>query len=925
MMERIGQQLGNYRLIRLLGSGGSADVYLGEHVHLGTQAAIKVLHSGSMIHNMQESFIKEARIIAPLTHPNIVRLLEFGFAGQTPYLVMDYAPGGSLRQKYPRDGTLPNPREMLNYTRQVASALQYAHDESIIHRDVKPENMLFGRDGRVLLSDFGIARAQSAHTLTGTGMIGTPDYIAPEQLEKNKPHLASDQYALGIVVYEWLAGRVPFQGSTVMEVAFQHLSATPPPLREFVRDVPDDVEKVIFKTLAKDPGQRYHSVTDFAEALEKAMHADYAWFTSQRAAPMSRSSETGHLTTLTVSELLPAQTNPTLELPSQPETSAYSPTIMNPFQPPTISPWEWSQQQQDGWNTQGPAQTQNPWLQQSGQQGWSEQTGQSAWSPPTQPLSPWEQPWVMPPPKPPSPWWRRLALALRRRFVRRHAASRTSPDKAAITPYVPPVEKFDIDQIENKKNFSWSRSTYPDVLSLPPGEEAIASSRVEQPEEILDASTPTLDSDATDVRQHVRELMISQQAQKLLEEQNLLDNRQAGTPQLASLHVQTPIEEPEVVDATQTAFAPALPGNDISYESLVAPAEQTRAFTHLSSRVKADFFISYTKVDSLYAHQVAHYLRQAGYSVHLPPVDFREGFIFRNEMRKAFGRGRQMITILSPAYFDALKSRSGGWGSFKRAAKEQAGTFFPLVVSTHEEMRQNLFGLGNYVDLVDVSPESLHALLLAYVTSSSVEPLLAPLVMQATPAPLIPTPPPAPPVAPTFQQQEHTGELTVFFSYSHKDEKLRKQLEKHLSGLRQKHAINGWHYGKINPGSDWKTEIDTHLGQANIVLLLVSADFINSEYAYKEEMLRAMERHEAGTARVIPIIMRAVHWQHQPFSKLQVLPEGAKAVMSWKDQDEAFMNVAMGIERIVNDLLTRQVVGDMATVEQRMPPPGDIP
>src|SRR5947209_13633706 len=155
MADRVGQQLGNYRLLRLLGEGGFAEVYLGEHIHLGTQAAIKVLHT-QLTSDDVEKFRIEARNIAHLMHPHIVRVLEFGVEGKIPFLVMDYASNGTLRQRHPR-GTPLTLASIISYVKQIADALQYAHDEKLIHRDIKPENMLLGRRNEVLLSDFGIA------------------------------------------------------------------------------------------------------------------------------------------------------------------------------------------------------------------------------------------------------------------------------------------------------------------------------------------------------------------------------------------------------------------------------------------------------------------------------------------------------------------------------------------------------------------------------------------------------------------------------------------------------------------------------------------------------------------------------------------------------------------------------------------------
>ena len=211
---RIGQQLGNYRLHSLLGEGGFAQVYLGEHVYLKTQAAIKLLHMKLAAPDDLDSFLKEAQTVARLVHPHIVRVLEFGLDGQTPFLVMDYATGGTLRQRHHR-GTLLPLSTVVSYVKQVTDALQYAHDKKFIHRDIKPENMLIGERDAVLLSDFGIALiAQSTRYQSTQDVVGTVAYMSPEQIQ-GKPRPASDQYSLGIVVYEWLTGDRPFHGSFI--------------------------------------------------------------------------------------------------------------------------------------------------------------------------------------------------------------------------------------------------------------------------------------------------------------------------------------------------------------------------------------------------------------------------------------------------------------------------------------------------------------------------------------------------------------------------------------------------------------------------------------------------------------------------------------------------------------------------------------
>ena len=267
MNDLLGQQLGNYRLMRILGQGGFADVYLGEHIYLRTQAALKVLQMRVSGEDM-DGFLNEARTVASLKHPHIVRVLDFGVERNIPYLVMEYAPLGTLRQHYPKGTRLPL-IAIVSYVKQVASALQYAHERRLVHRDVKPENILLESDSTLLLSDFGIALvAQSSRYQNTQETAGTIAYMAPEQLQ-GKPRPASDQYALGIVVYEWISGDRPFHGS-FSEMYSQHLFVPPPPLSEKIPTVLHDIDAVIQTALAKDPLQRFPSVQTFAEALEQA-------------------------------------------------------------------------------------------------------------------------------------------------------------------------------------------------------------------------------------------------------------------------------------------------------------------------------------------------------------------------------------------------------------------------------------------------------------------------------------------------------------------------------------------------------------------------------------------------------------------------------------------------------------------------------
>jgi LuxR family maltose regulon positive regulatory protein len=271
MTSRVGQQIGNYRLLRLLGQGGFADVYLGEHVYLKNCVALKILRA-HLIDQRANQFVQEAQILVRLVHPHIVRVLDFAIQEELSFLVMDYASGGTLRMHHPKGTCLPL-HTIASYVVQVASALQYAHDQGVVHRDIKPENMLIGAHSEVLLSDFGLAMLVPTNYSSSTHMLDQPlsatsPYPAPEQIQ-GQPQPASDQYALGCVVYEWLCGNPPFYG-TPLEVTRQHLVAPPSPLRAQIAALSPMVEEVVLRALHKKPEERFASVSDFATALWRA-------------------------------------------------------------------------------------------------------------------------------------------------------------------------------------------------------------------------------------------------------------------------------------------------------------------------------------------------------------------------------------------------------------------------------------------------------------------------------------------------------------------------------------------------------------------------------------------------------------------------------------------------------------------------------
>ncbi len=292
MSDLVGQ-LDRYRLIRKLGSGTFGQVYLAKGRHRDKDVAIKILPSLVNEDEDLPRFLTEARIMMWLKHPHIVQILDFGIDAekQTPLLVMEYAPNGTLRQHHPKESLVPL-STVLTYITQLAAALQAAHNDQVIHRDIKPENMLLNQRGQVLLSDFGIATMVPGSVLHSSPTFGgTVPYMAPEQAEGH-PCPASDQYSLAVVVYEWLCGQRPFHGSPV-QIAIQHRLKPPPSLCEQNPQISPEVEQVVFKALAKEPADRFASVEIFAQALEAACSAEHTLHItpSPEASPQRLSSE----------------------------------------------------------------------------------------------------------------------------------------------------------------------------------------------------------------------------------------------------------------------------------------------------------------------------------------------------------------------------------------------------------------------------------------------------------------------------------------------------------------------------------------------------------------------------------------------------------------------------------------------------------
>ena len=282
-----GTEIAGYRIEEVIGKGGMGIVYRAEHLHLGRTVALKLMppaHDRS--DEFRQRFVSEARLAASINHPNVITVFDAGEADGRLYIAMEHVDGTDLRALLVERGTALDASETAGITTALAKALDAAHAGGLVHRDVKPANVLLAH-GHTWLTDFGLTtRTSGGKGLTNAGMVvGTPDYVAPEQINGDKVDGRADVYALGCVVFQCLTGELPFQADSDIDVLRMHVEEPPPPPSTFDKGLPEEVDAVLARALAKDPRDRWPTATAFAAALRAALGFNRRREDADQAAP----------------------------------------------------------------------------------------------------------------------------------------------------------------------------------------------------------------------------------------------------------------------------------------------------------------------------------------------------------------------------------------------------------------------------------------------------------------------------------------------------------------------------------------------------------------------------------------------------------------------------------------------------------------
>ena len=954
MSDLIGKRIGTYHLKRRIASGASADVYLGVHAVLGRENAIKISRTRL---SAQEgaTFLEEARLISSKlshpTHPNIVDIVDAGLeedpAAQKviPYIVMEYASRGSILNLH-RQGSILPAETIISYVKQIAEALEYAHTHGVVHRDVKPANILVADDGRLLLSDFGIAVTMQTASQQGLPAIGTVGYIAPEQLNGH-PEPASDQYSLAIIVYEWFCEKRPFEGS-IEQICEQHLHTPPPPLSWKV-NIRSRAEEAVMKALAKDPTQRFASVVDFARALELAYQEDpfvraleiAHQEDSQRRLILSNPPSSSPPRVAWANVTTPSSSTeviPDLVISGKAKDSAWS-KFKSQFQcdfeilfASTHLFFHWLGLIiiiLSASVLSGPLNWGDMWL-------WTSVTAGIVffiyvaalrmllifpmalllaiyWGYTGSIFISWFIPHIY---NVNVAWYVTAALCcsclVLYRSKTKYDYEKFRKNKESVIISILGEENMQNSSIGDASSPGSSSPNDRPSLIEPSGGTAtkVVESAVSLAIPLLSPVTGSnsLDLDSTVVKkasQPASPKRVSEAPDPQVSSERVSE---APDPQVSSERVSEasdPIADPEasseaadqiadpdtpehVADSPEATPSSAASGfgPGVHYPSTSAPAEA-------GDRDKKSFYISFIKSDESHARFVGSLL---GEDAHFPPEDFR-GLNFKKHFRDAFDRAIRIIIILSPAYLNALHEKDPEFvRPFMHNIKKSSFLLICVQICGNEFDRL----LANAAKLINIAgddPSIAHAKITAALNNQGVT--IDSESFSSGKTTLGASDKVSPSVS--FLNRSTSRRIEIFVSYSHKDKALKEELSEHFGVLKREKVIM-WQDGEISAGRDWRREINDHLENAAIILLLVTKSFLNSEFCYSIEMTRAIERHNRNEARVIPIILSPSDWKETDMVKLQALPRGAEPISDWGDRDSAFFHVVDEVRKVIKQI-----------------------
>jgi len=611
--------------------------------------------------------------------------------------------------------------------------------------------------------------------------------MAPEQV-KGRPSPASDQYALGVTVYEWLCGSPPFEGSSTIDIVVQHISVSPPPLHEKIPEISSAVEQVVLKALAKDPQQRFTSVQTFANALEQAVLG-------------------------------------------QPFDEPIPSTVSTTFEP--------------------------------------------QWSPPAQSIGTWEGGDVLP--GPPTVMVASVVLSsneLKDFFISYNSTNfawaawiAQQLEEAGYSTILPPWglrldSDFDMEMqkaaAKAKRIVAVLSPAYLNLIN-------IQSTWIETFKQNTTIEPNTLIS--------IRVQECGRKFRKLLESINYIDiiGKDEATAQamlIAGIHSQ----------GIKLTVKVSFPGNTRQQPLSKEASSPKKPFTTRKGRAGkvAD------KTTTEYRPPIANLIYTSTTLISQIEIASTKKD-WPDVIRKVNLLKEQNPLTIPPRIYHLQGLAFHEEGDLQNAYKA-LHTGLALASEDNERLlllndcATMLIALSQWSEVLDLTKEALRL--------SPNDSIWIERKKQALDQ---------------LQGSRKKG-ITIFFSYSHEDERLRDTLDKFLRPLQHEGLITSWHDGKIEPGKEWTIEIEEHLSTASIILLLVSSNFLASDYCYSVEMKRAVARHEAGDARVIPIILSHADWHNAPFGKLQALPKNARAVTDWSKRDKAFLDIVTGIRKAVEEL-----------------------